>query len=1169
MPLTLITAFYIRYLNLAKRGLFQVESRVRKGHSMSRFSRSVSIFFLGAACTFAQRDLGTVIGTVTDHSASVVPGAKVIILSDATGTRALLETNDQGIYVRPALQPGAYSVEVEATGFKKAVQRNVTVTAGDRVQVNVTLEVGEITQSVEISSAPPALQTESTIIGATLQSRQMTELPLGGQRKFAYFARVVPGVVAAEPGARDAAGGGFSANGVRSNGQNNFLLNGVDNNVNVIDFINQTAYVVGPSVEAIGEMKILTNGYNAEYGRGAGGVVNVTIKSGTNGLHGALFEFLQNDKLDANKWENNRAGIRRGAFKQNQFGAAVGGPIVKDRTFWFADYQGTRIRSTGGAVPGLGNTFTRTIPFPEMKNGDFSRLLRANYTIFDPASTTGAGSAARRTAFPGNLIPAARFDPVAKKLIDLFPAANQNLNDALPSNNYIVVTSGRQKNEQFDVRIDHRLTEKDSLFGSLSWSEEDKFNESPLPGALDSTGFAGQTESTKGRNAMLSWTRVWTPTILTETRLAFTRLVTQRVGANFNVDSFKEFGIGGYNPFTATSQNGGLPQLNPDTYSSIGGANWIPTIEYSNVWDFIENVSINKGSHSMKFGFEFRPIGFPFFQVPAPRGQISFSRNRTQDPTNPATTGDGWASMLIGATSYGQVTTTNFISSTKSATAFYAQDDWKVRPGFTVNVGVRYELFSPIGERFGRQSNFDYHRQQATLVIPKGKDQDAPLPSNFATAYSPIKVERGVADQYLIEWDKTNIAPRIGFAWELMRKTVVRAGYGIFYGGEENQGGSPNRGESVPFNQVVEFNLGATFDPALGGMPTLAGGFPANWQSGSGGISFRSVAPNFRNPLVHKWNFALQRELGGGLVWEGTYIGSAGRRLVNNWNPNQLYNDPDPNAPQAPRRPLAWAFAPAFANTGTSETVSFFFSNYHGFATKLEKRYSNGLNFLGSYTWSHALTNTGTTLSGGPGVRDVRNLSSEYAHASFHIQHRFVYSAVYDLPFGRGRKFGSNWSPAFNALAGGWQTNGILTLQTGPARNIDTRGAVCGCGGATRPDLVPGKNPNNAPAGGRHPDLWFDVTAVQSPARGTFGNLGHFAVYAPGIRSIDFSLFKDFRLTERHRVQFRSEFFNLANTPLFQADQMQIAQGASGFGRLAGTSPGTERHVQFALRFQF
>ncbi len=317
--------------------------------------RSLLVLFFPIAL-LAQRDLGTLTGTVTDSTGAVVAGAKIFITEQATGVKDAAETDGTGTYVRPLLKPGTYTIEVEATGFRKAVQRDILLNSGDRVGVNIQLSVGDLTQTVEVTAAAPLLQTESTTLGITMGAKVVNEVPLGGQRKFTFLAPLVPGVVPAEQGARDAAGGGFSANGVRSNGQNNFLLNGVDNNVNVIDFINQSAYVIGPSLEAIGEMKVVTNGYSSEYGRGAGGVVNVTIKSGTNEIHGGVFEFLQNDNFNANSWERNRAGQVRPYLRQNLYGAAIGGPIVRNKTFWFADWQGIRIRSLSGFVPGTPGT---------------------------------------------------------------------------------------------------------------------------------------------------------------------------------------------------------------------------------------------------------------------------------------------------------------------------------------------------------------------------------------------------------------------------------------------------------------------------------------------------------------------------------------------------------------------------------------------------------------------------------------------------------------------------------------------------------------------------------------------------------------------------------------------------------------------------------------------
>ena len=832
---------------------------------------------------FGQRDLGTIVGTVTDPQGLGVPDAKITIVEDATGLSYSTTTGSGGDFVRPALKPGTYTVTAEAKGFRRVAQRNVVLVGGDRVGVPITLPVGDVSASVEVSAEAPLLQTESTTLGQDLNNKAVVELPLGGQRVFTFLARLSPGVVKSEPGARDEVGGGFSANGVRSNGQNNFLLNGVDNNVNVIDFLNQTAFVVGPSVEAIGEMRILTNGYNAEYGRGAGGVVNVNLKSGTNSLHGVAYDILQNDKLNANRWEYNKAGTNRGPVKQNQFGAATGFPIIKNRLFMFGDYQGTRIRSSGGAVQNLGYGGFATIPTPAMVKGDFSSLLGPvvgtnvnggsilKGAIFDPQSNATVNGQLVRTMFPGNVIPSSRWDPATAKMMALFPATNQPIKTGTyPQNDYFYSTPGTQNTDQGDTRVDFRLSDKDSLFGSLSYSNLNKLNTPFLPGALDGTPFNAVTEEDLGRNAQMSYTRVWSNALISETRVGFSRLVTSRVGANPNSDLFKEFGIGGYNPMTAL--NGGLPQMQfglnggsaNNLYQQIGANDWLPSKEYSNVWDFIQNVAINHGTHALKFGAEYRIIKFPFFQVPYPHGEMNFDSNETAYPSKlvgsngvalNAQTGDPMASFLLGQVNRGQISTNNFISSEKLAWAFYGQDDWKISPKMTINLGLRYELFSPISEKFARQSNFVY--DNLTLYIPAGKDQNAPLPVNFPTSFPNVKVSRGEVDKYMIPWDKWDFGPRLGLAYNWKEKTVIRIGYGIFYGGEENQGGNPNRGESVPFNQSTVLphsgqlgNVG-DFDQNPYFPGGVSGGYPSNVFNLPAPIAFRGVATHFRNGLVH------------------------------------------------------------------------------------------------------------------------------------------------------------------------------------------------------------------------------------------------------------------------------------------------------------------------------
>ncbi|HZT37906.1 MAG TPA: carboxypeptidase regulatory-like domain-containing protein [Bryobacteraceae bacterium] len=1147
----------------------------------SASKRVSALFIFVCFSVLAQRDLGTITGTVTDPQGGAIPNAKITITEDATGLTYDTTTGAAGDYVRPALKPGVYTVTAEAAGFRRVAQKNVVVVGGDRVGVNITLPVGNVTESIEVSAEAPLLQTESTTLGADLNSKTVSQLPLGGQRTFTFLARLSPGVLTAENGARDAVGGGFSANGVRSNGQNNFLLNGVDNNVNVIDFLNQTAFVVGPSVEAIGEMRVLTNGYSAEYGRGAGGVVNVNIKSGTNEVHGVLFEILQNDKLNANRWEYNKAGTKRGPFKQNQFGAAAGGPIIKNRLFIFGDYQGTRIASSGGAIQNLGYGGFYTIPTQAMVHGDFSQLLTNNQigtdalgrpifqgAIYDPASTRTVNGQLVRDPFPNNIIPSNRWDPAAAKIMALYPAPNQPVAPGrYPQNDYFVSTPGHQTTDQGDGRVDYRLSDKDSLFGTLSWSNLNKFNAPPFPGALDGSPFNAVTEEDLGRNAMLSYTRVWSPSIISETRVGFSRLVTSRVGANPNEDLFTRFGIGGYNPMTAL--NGGLPQMQfSQGYSQIGANDWLPSKEYSNVWDFIQNVAITKGSHAMKFGAEYRIIKFPFFQVPYPHGEMNFNQNETAFPSQTNSlnkqTGDDMASFLLGQINNGRISTNNFISSEKLAWAFYAQDDWKVTPKLTLNLGVRYELFSPIGEKFGRQSNFVY--DNLTLYIPKGKDQNAPLPPNFPTSFPNVRVSRGEVDKYLIPWDKTDIAPRIGLAYNWRDKTVIRLGYGIFYGGEENQGGNPNRGESVPFNQSTDLArpAGASIFDTNPFFPNgVSGGYPINVFNLPAPVSFRGVATNFRNGLVHKWNVAIQRELPWQSALEIAYVG--------NHQAKQLFQ-PDPNA------------CPNFGTTnptitcntlrptpyigGISGTASFGFGNYEGMTAKFEKRYSQGLQMLLSYTYGHALANTGTTLSGstGFGIIDPRNYSSSYSSAAWDIRHNFVGSFTYEIPFGRGKRWGANMNRAASAIAGNWQVNGILTLHTGQPYTLRWNGCQ-GVWNACRPDVVPGKDPGAAPSNGRSPDHWFDVTAVQPAAPLTGGNLGLQSNNAPPTRTLDFSIFKDFPFTERWRLQFRAEGTNIANTPQYFTPDNNLQD--ANFGKVTSTFAGSERHIQFQLRLQF
>jgi hypothetical protein len=1168
-------------------------------------------FLLLSSLALAQRDLGTLTGTVSDPTGAAVPNAKVTITEDATGVVYDVVTGANGEYTRPLLKPGTYTLTVEAAGFRKAEQKNVIVTAGDRIGANIVLTVGDVSQTLEVTASAPLLQTESAVQGVNLNSSQITDAPLGGQRNFAYLARLSPGVLPAEQGARDSLGGGFSANGVRSTGENNFLLNGVDNNVNVIDFINQTSYVIGPAPDAIGEMSVHTNGYNAEYGRAAGGVVDVQIKSGTNQLHGTLWEYLQNTDLDANRWENNWNDAPRPKFIQNQYGAAIGAPIIKNKLFIFGDYQGTRIYTAGGVIQNLGYGGLYTIPTPLMREGNFSELLGKEISpgvlqgqIYDPTTTActsgcspgslnalpGQTAVYSRKPYAGNIIPSTQWDPAAAKLMSQYPNPNRPYQTGTYfTNDYYTQTPGSLDTEQGDLRVDYHLSDKDSLFGGLSWSNTNKNSVQPFAGSLDGSNFNGVSEQDLGRNANLSYTHVFSPTLISETRLAFSRLVTSRVQGNSDVDEYTANGIGGYNPTAAL--NGGFMQTNAGIYSQIGANNWLPTKEWSNVWDFIQNISLTKGSHSIKFGFEFRPIKFPFIQYPYPHGQVDYGRNQTSFPSTGADTGPSgslnndtgneMASFLLGSIQDGQISTTNEISSTRVAYAFYAQDDWKATSKLTINYGVRYELWSPIGEQWGRQSNFDI--DTLTLNIPRGAAQFSPLPPNFNTPYTNqgvtypalfpnVKVCRGCVGQYLIPWDYKDIGPRAGFAYNVRSKTVIRGAYGIFYGGEENQGGNPSRGEALPFNESPQLQYPggvSQFAPnpffangaATGGLTT---GFPQTIFSTYPvtSVQFREVANDFLNPMVQKWNLGIQQQLTPSMALEVGYQGnhSSHQLLQPDQNACPNYGTLDTSINCNGLRPVPYI-------GGISGTATFGFGNYNALVAKLEQRMSNGLQFVASYTYGHALANSGTTLSGssGFGYRDNTNISTSYATAAWNIGQNFTFGANYDIPFGKGKKYGGNMNKFAQALLGDWSLNTIMTFHTGQPYTIRANGCQ-GVWASCFPDVL-STSYDTAPAGGRTPNVWFNTANFGPPTPLTQGNSGLQNMTAPPFKDVDLGIFKTFYFTERIGLQFRAETTNISNTPQFLIPDNTL--GDSTFGKITATGTGSERHIQFALRLMF
>jgi hypothetical protein len=542
---------------------------------------------------------------------------------------------------------------------------------------------------------------------------------------------------------------------------------------------------------------------------------------------------------------------------------------------------------------------------------------------------------------------------------------------------------------------------------------------------------------------------------------------------------------------------------------------------------------------------------------------------------------------LLGEVDNATISTNNFISSQKVAYAGYIQDDWKASSKLTFNLGLRYELWSPIGEKFGDQSNFDL--QNLTLYIPSGRNQNLPLPPNFTAAFPNVTVSRGQVNNYLIPWDKFDFGPRIGIAYQVLPKTVVRIGFGIFYGGEENQGGNPNRGESIPFNETVSMQrtpglssfIGIS-DPLCTGcdyMPGgVAGGYPANPFALNATIQFRGVQPDFDNPLVQKWNVILQRELGWSSALEFGYEGNHQSHQV--YLPNtDLYPNLGTTNSSISSTTLQ-EIGPACptcqsVGNGLTETVSNGFGNYAAATVKFQKNYSHGLQFIASYTWSHALSDVGTTLGGlaNGGTPNDLNQGSAYASAAWDIRHSFTDGFNYDIPFGKGKAWGNNMNRYVDTIAGSWHINGILTLRSGQPLSLN--GTSCqGVWSKCSPDIVPGYYANEPPPGGRSPNEWFNIAAYQVAAPLTGGDLGQAAITGPPTKTLDLSVFKDFPITERFKIQFRAESFNISNTPIFSPPDASLSDakslgGNGNFGVITSSVAGSERHVQFSLRLSF
>ncbi len=1150
-----------------------------------RLGLSVATFLLLCfsltVSAWAQVDTASIVGTVKDSSGAVIPEAKVTVTDVDRGIPFVTSTSASGDYVASPLKIGRYKVTVEKQGFKTGVVGGIMLEVTQRREVNVTLEVGQMVQQVEVTAKQPLLETATSGLGEVVDVRRVLDLPLNG-RNFAALALGSPGVVPTEPGARNEKSFGFSSNGGRAY-QNNFLLDGIDNNSNLTDLLNGTSYVVQPSVDALQEFKVQTNAYTAEFGRGNGAILNAAIKSGTNEFHGTAYEFLRNDRLDA----RNFFDVNRAAFQQNQFGGTIGGPIRipnlydgRNRSFFFFDYEGLRIRQ--------GGTLTDTVPTAVERMGDFSSLIdytsptgvndcngKPTYTgeIFNTrlsqvssASPTGVCGVPFGYDSSGNpvnvmtMTPSA-IDSLASSLTNLWPLPNVNG----VGYNYLANPKKRTNRNNFDVRVDHKFSDKDTSFYRFSYEKQPSI----FPSIFQSTGgngndFFSGNELNFYLNDALSETHIFNPHVVNEFRFGYNRVNSHRYQFNFDKDVSKALGIPGV-PFAPL--NGGMPEFDfSDNGNGLGDPTFLPSLEIQNTFSYSDNLTWIRGNHSTKFGTEIKSEEFTIFQPASPRGQLGFYNVFTDNPAAPGTGGDGFAQFLAGLPDGGYITNLHNVDYVRPVYSFYGLDDYKVTPRLTLNLGLRYELFATVKEKYDAQGTYFIPTQ--TLFVPKG--QTAQLTPTIASLV-PISA---TASRGLVPVDTNNFAPRIGLAYKITDRLVLRAGYGIFYAGyETGPWSNPSPPFNPPFFTTESYNVpcpAASANPAPGqldcsipGFSHLSNGFPLNSLVDPNTPQLLELDPRILTPYMQQWHVSTQYQLPLDTLLEIGYAGSKGTKLYTFYDGNQPPPTTDTTAAFAPRRPVPKI------DSGITIFNSVGKSNYNSLQVRVEKRFSRGLQFAVAYTWSHSLDIVSAANLGSNNNSGDRYFAAhpdwERGNSDFDIHQRFVTSYIYELPFGRGRRFGSRVGGPLNQVIGGWQISGILTLSTGNWLTItDGNSNFANSTGGQRPDLVPGQDPNGKPC---VPGQFFNTCAFTDPPLGSFGNLGRNTVLGPNLKVWDASLLKHFPLSERTTLEFRAEFFNMPNRTNFYPNGGGLDLSASDYGYL--TSARDPRQIQFGLKLYF
>jgi hypothetical protein len=1080
---------------------------------MNNWFRLPALLAVCAASSLAQFDTSVVLGTVRDQSSNAVPNATVRLLNVETGIEAQTSTGETGDYLFLNVKIGRYKVSVEKTGFATQSADNVTVTVNARQRVDFELKVGQVTETVQVTEGVIAVEADSSDRGLVVNRRQIVDLPLNG-RNYSDLALLSTGVRRSDYAfANPPREGSFNVNGQRSI-FNNFLMDGLDNNAYGTSNQGFSNQVVQLTPDAVGEFKVVTANASAEYGRSSGAVINATMKSGTNELHGTLWEYLRNTDLNAAGFFRPATG--KPVLQRNQFGFTVGGPIVKNRAFFFADWEGFCQREKFFA--------TANLPTANQRAGIFA------VPVTNPL--TG-------TTYPANTpLPASAITPFARKVLGELPLPNStgtNLNE------FRNIRADKNNNDKMDLKLDGQLTSAMTAFVRLSHRKSNYLQGPVIPGPSggDGNGFIRALNQSLG----LGWTWTVTPSSLLEVRYGQSRTRAGKEPPYIGGPSMLAlYGIPGLSEDPRLT--GGLTPQNVQGFTTFGRQATNPQWQHPDVYNPKLNYSLIRGRHTMKTGFEYQRIHTEIQDVNPLYGNDIYNGNFSGQPL---------ADFLFGLRSEYQLVNFYVAQYRQVMNFAYFQDDWKATSKLTLNLGLRYEYATPQWERDNRLSNFD------------------PLSNRLVPASSG-----SIANRAQVNPDRNNFAPRIGLAYSIDPKTVIRSAYGASYI-HFNRAGGGNilgiNGPQVVIAVISQRPTDAAFRPTQAGYPTGLTD-PDKFNPLLANISY--IPRETRTGYVQNWSFSIQRELPKGFLVDVGYVGNSGAKLI-------VFADFNEARPNRPGENLSiQARRPNQAFSAITVTFPHARSNYHALQARIERKFSNGFSFLNSFAWSKAIDTTGQALEaqGGSGGRSSPQsfyaLNAERAVSDFDQPFNNTTAILYEIPYGRGRKFGSNLPLAADWLLGGWQLSGINSLWSGQPVNLaytpsaafqvsqtlpDWRGGI-----SYRPNVT---GPVMFPKGQRNQDNWFNPANVVLPTDPSqpFGNAGRNIARRPGLAQLDLGIQKNFTLPWREgmALQFRGEAFNAFNRTNF--GNPQINRSAGGFGQIRSTFPA--RQIQFALRLQF